>query len=295
MQDTIAGGSMFKYRMKAMKFRTMVCFTIMASLLFFGVTGFISARKASAHSVHPKEKQISQKSMYTIQTGSFKNSQRAEKQFRIIKQSLEGTAFQALRIEKIGRFYAVRVGRFDSPAEAEQFLRKQERSLEGSMVMKAYFINERILQIHDGVEEYVLVSKARIQRGRYLPDLPYARNDLGLKLVGTALVDEPENNIAIIENLASGDQEIYKEGDTLKGVLIKRILSRGVIIDEGRGDEILIMARGTNTRTLQSESQRVQLGKKVVDADKSADNKDKDDDDDMDKGDKEKSIIIPNE
>ena len=278
---------MFNFRRKAMTYRVMVFFTIIASLLFFGVTGFISARKASAHSEKPKEKQISQESVYTIQTGSFKDSQRAEMQFRIIKQSLEGTALQALRIEKIGRFYAVRIGRFAIPADAEQFLRKHEPSLEGSLVMKAYFIDERILLIDDGVEEFVLVSKARIQRDRYLPDLPYARNDLGLRLVGTALVDEPENNIAIIENLASGDQEIYKTGDTLKGVLIKRILSRGVIIDEGRGDEILIMVRGTNTGTLQSESQSVQLGKEMVDADESDDDKDKDkdDDDDKDKGD----------
>jgi len=244
-----------------MKFRIMICFTIMVSLLFFGVTGVISARKASAHSVQPKERQISQESMYTIQTGSFKNSQRAEKQFRIIKKSLEGTALQALRIEKIGRFYAVRAGRFASLAEAEQFLRKHKLSLEGSMVMKAYFINERIHLIHDGEEEYVLVSRTRKQRDRHIPDLSSARNDLRLKLVGTALVDEPENNIALIENLASGDQEIYKKGDMLKGVLIKRILSRRVIIDKGRGDEILVMVRGTNTGTLQSESQRVQSGK----------------------------------
>jgi hypothetical protein len=273
---------MFKYGMKSMKCRIMFLCALIACLLFFGGTRFISVLNASAGSEHPKGNQASQESVYTIQTDSFKDSLRAEKKFRIIEQSLEGTAFQALRIEKIGRFYAVRVGRFGSLAEAEHFLRKHKRSLERSMVMKAYFIDERILQIHDGVEEYVLVSKARIQRNRYLPDLPYARNDLGLKLVGTALVDEPENNIAIIENLASGDQEIYKTGDTLKGVLIKRILSRGVIIDEGRGDEILIMVRGTNTRTLQSESQRVQLGKKVVDADKSDDNKDKDNDKDND-------------
>ena len=278
---------MFRYRRKAMKYRIMFYFTLIACLLSFGVTSFISARNASADSEHPKGNQASQESVYTIQTGSFKDSQRAEMQFRIIKQSLEGTALQALRIEKIGRFYAVRIGRFASPADAEQFLRKHEPSLEGSLVMKAYFIDERILLIHDGVEEDVLEGRAGIQRARCLSDIPFAPNYLGLKLVGTALVDEPGSSIAIIENLASGDQEIYKTGDTLKGVLIKRILSRGVIIDEGRGDEILIMVRGTNTGTLQSESQSVQLGKEMVDADESDDDKDKDkdDDDDKDKGD----------
>jgi len=282
-----------------MKYRIMSFFTLIACLLSFGVTSFISAQKASADLKQPKENQAFQETVYTIQTSSFKDSQRAEKQFRIIEQLLEGTTFQALRIEKISRFYAVRVGRFANQAEAEQFLGEHELSLEGSMVMKAYFIDERIILIHDGVEEYVHEGKARIQRDRYLPDLPHARNDLGLQLVGVALVDEPGSSIAVIENLASGDQVIYKQGDTLNGILVKRILSRAVIIDEGKGDEILILVRRTNTRTLQSETQRVQLEKKVVDDDDSDDDKDKDkddkSDDDMDKGDEEKSIITQNE
>jgi hypothetical protein len=267
----------FRYRRKAMKYRIVFLFTFIACLLSFVVTGFISARKTSADAEQPKENQASQESVYTIQTGSFKDSQRAEKQFRIIEQSLEETAVQSLRIEKIGRFYAVRVGRFARLAKAEQFLRKHEHSLEGSIVMKAYFINERILLRHDNVEEFVLVSKKRKQGDQYLPDLPYARNDLGLKLVGTALLDQPENNIAIIENIASGDQAFYKQGDTLKGVLVKKILRGRIIIDEGWGDKVLIMVRGTNTTTLQSESHRVQLEKKVVDDDESDDDKDKGD------------------
>jgi type II secretory pathway component PulC len=257
---------MFRYRRKAMKYKIMFFFTLIACLLSFGITSFISARNASADSELPKEKLASQESVYTIQTGSFKDNQRAEKQFRIIEQSLEGTALKSLRIEKIGRFYAVRVGRFASLTEAKQFLREHELSLEGAMVMKAYFIDERILLIYDKVEEDVPEGKAGKQRDRYLPDIPYALNDLGLKLVGTALMDEPGSSIAIIEDLASGDQEIYKKGDTLKGVLVKRILSRGVIIAEGKGNEILIMVGGKNTRTFQSESRRVQLGEKVVDA-----------------------------
>jgi hypothetical protein len=204
--------------------------------------------------------------VYTLQTGSFKESQRAEKQFRIIEQSLEGTALQALRIEKIGRFYVVRIGRFASFGEATQFLKQHEPIVEGAMVMKAYFIDKRILQIYDGMDEDVPEGRAGLQKGRYLPDIPYASNELGLKLVGTALRDEPASSIAIIEDLASGDQEIYKKGDTLKGVLVKRILGRGVIIDEGRGDEVLIMVGGIGTGALQFESRRGHAEEKVVDA-----------------------------
>jgi type II secretory pathway component PulC len=235
-------------------------------MVSFGIINIVSAEKSSAGSEQTKEQQASRATVYTIQTGSFKDSQRAERQFKVIEKSLEVTPLQALRIEKIGRFYAVRVGRFASLAETKRFLKENAVSLEGAMVMKAYFIDERIILIHDGVKEDRPEGKAGIQRDRYLPDIPYAPNYLGLKLVGTALVDEPGNNIAIIENLDTGDQEIYKIGDTLNGVLIKRILSRGVIIDQGKGDEIIIMVGGKRTGPLQSESRREQRGKKVVDA-----------------------------
>jgi len=256
---------MSRYRSKTMKYRGMFFFTFIACLLSFEVTSFISVRKASAVSEQLKERQTSQESVYTIQSSSFKDSQRAERQFRLIERSLEETALQALRIEKIGRYYTVRLGRFASLTEAEQFWREHELSLEGAIVMKAYFIDDRILLIHDGVEKDELEKNAGIKRGRNLSDIPYASNDLGLKLIGTALMDEPGTSIAIIENLASGDQELYKKGDTLNGVLIKRILSRGVIIDEGKGDKILFLVGGTNTRTLQSKSQRIQRREKVVD------------------------------
>jgi type II secretory pathway component PulC len=255
---------MFRYRRKAINYRIMIFLILLAWLPFFGVSSFINAEKASADSEQPKEKRASQESVYTIQTGSFKDIQRAEKQFRIIQKSLEGAAYQALRIEKIGMFYAVRIERFASLAKIEQFFKEHALSLEEAMVMKAYFIAERILLIHDGVEEDLPEGRAGIQRDRYLPDVPYAPNYLGLKLVGTALVDEPGSSIAIIENLASGVQEIYKKGDTLKGVLVKRILRRGVVIDDGRGDEILIMEGVATTRTLQSKSHRIQLEKKII-------------------------------
>jgi type II secretory pathway component PulC len=250
---------MFRHGRKAMKYGMLIFFTIMVWLLSAGAIHFVSAHKAAADSGHPDKEEGSRKTVYTIQTGSFRDSQRAEKQFRIIEQSLEEAALHALRIEKIGRFYAVRIGTFAGLAETEQFLRKHEGSLNGALMMKAYFIDERILLMHYGAEKVKTERKAGtpgMRSDRYLPDIPYAPSFLGLKLVGTALMDEPGNNIAIIENLASGDQEIYKQGDRLKGVLIKRILGRGLVIDEGHGDEILIMVGGKRTGRLYSETRR---------------------------------------
>lgn len=258
---------MFRHGRKAMKYGMLIFFTIMVCLLSSGAIHSVSAHTAAADSGHPNEEQGSRETVYTIQTGSFRDRQRAEKQFRIIEQSLEETALQALRIEKIGRFYAVRIGTFAGLAETEEFLRKHEVSLNEALMMKAYFIDERILLMHYGVKKVITEEKEGIpgiQSDRYLPDIPYAPSFLGLKLVGTALMDEPGNNIAIIENLDSGDQEIYKQGDMLKGVLIKRILGRGLVIDEGHGDEILIMVGGKRTGRRQSETRRAGRREKVA-------------------------------
>jgi hypothetical protein len=261
---------MFKrYGRKAMKYRVLFYFTITACLLSSGAMRSIGAQEARADSEQPKEKQEFRETVYTIQTGSFRERQRAERQFRSIEQSLEETALRALRIEKIGGYYAVRIGTFAGLAETEQFLRKYEDSLDEALMMKAYFIDERILLIHGGAKEVITERKAgipEIQSDRYLPDIPYAPEYLGLKLVGTALMDEPGKNIAIIEDLESGDQEIYKQGDTLRGVLIKRILNRGLVIDEGQGDEVLIMVGGKRTRGPRSETRRTERRGKAVEA-----------------------------
>jgi len=130
---------------------------------------------------------------------------------------------------------------------------------------KASAESERHKEKQD-VKEDMPEDKGRLQADPDLPHIPYARDDLGLRLIGTVMMDEPGGSIAIIEIVALGEQEVYKEGDTLEGVLIKRILNRTVIIDEGKGDEMIVMQGGTSTGTRPSESQRVQLERKAVDS-----------------------------
>ena len=74
-----------------------------------------------------------------------------------------------------------------------------------------------------------------------LEEMPVAVQSLGLKLVGTAVANEPEDSSAIIEDLTSRKQEVYREGDEIKNTRIKKILRFNVIINAGRGDEVLTM------------------------------------------------------
>ncbi len=85
-------------------------------------------------------------SFYTVQAGSHTDMKGAEQQFDYLAQSLKGKDLDYLRVEKIGRYYSVRVGKFGNRAPAETLLKKNSAYLETSAVMKAYYIKDRILK-----------------------------------------------------------------------------------------------------------------------------------------------------
>ena len=72
-------------------------------------------------------------------------------------------------------------------------------------------------------------------------NFPTADASLGLKLVGTVAGDDPETSFAIIDNKNTRKQELYQEGDKAGDVLIKKILRNQVIVDAGRGDQVLTL------------------------------------------------------
>jgi len=74
-----------------------------------------------------------------------------------------------------------------------------------------------------------------------LEDIPAAEKSLGLKLVGTVVGDDAATSFAIIDNKTTRQQELYQEGDKAGDVLIKKILRNKVIIDAGRGEELLAL------------------------------------------------------
>jgi hypothetical protein len=67
---------------------------------------------------------------YTIQTGSFIDVERARKQFDSVMQGLFEKDY--LRIEMIGKFYSVRLGKFRKYAGAEKLLQNM-------LVLKSFF------------------------------------------------------------------------------------------------------------------------------------------------------------
>lgn len=87
---------------------------------------------------------------HTLQTGSFASITPAEKQFNSIVQKLDEKDLDKLRIEKIGKYYSVRLGQFTDSAAASVFLESIKDRLHGATVMKAYIKEERIKKSYAG-------------------------------------------------------------------------------------------------------------------------------------------------
>ncbi|MCK5139275.1 MAG: SPOR domain-containing protein, partial [Thermodesulfovibrionia bacterium] len=93
--------------------------------------------------------QYANRLIYTIQTGSFINIERAQKQFKFIIQSLSGEELNYLRIEKVKDFYIVRFGKFEDYATAEKFLQALEPKLSKAIILNAYIKDDRIIKLYN--------------------------------------------------------------------------------------------------------------------------------------------------
>ena len=58
------------------------------------------------------------------------------------------------------------------------------------------------------------------------------------------MADNPSRSLAFIDNRTTGKQQAFREGDRVGKAVVKKILRNRVIIDAGRGDEMLTMLHG---------------------------------------------------
>jgi tetratricopeptide (TPR) repeat protein len=87
-------------------------------------------------------------SIYTIQIVSHFDSEAANRQYTDIIEKFDKRELPYLRIEKIGKYYALRLGKYSNKSEAKELHRSVKSRLPSSFIIKAYFIEERIEQIH---------------------------------------------------------------------------------------------------------------------------------------------------
>jgi hypothetical protein len=128
---------------------------------------FISTNKVSQHPLHAVTKtreadlqKIEQynkaitdnqnvyNTIHTIQTGSSLTLERAQKQLKFIAQRLYEKELDYLRIEKIGKFYAIRLGKFEDYKTAKKFLQDIKPRISDVIILNAYIKNERIIRLY---------------------------------------------------------------------------------------------------------------------------------------------------
>jgi len=94
------------------------------------------------------DNRVESKAIYTVQTGSFTNSNNAREEFEFITEELNNNKLDFLRIEKIGEFDAVRVGKFEDYTAAEKYLQAVKPKLSSAIIMKARIKNKRIKRLY---------------------------------------------------------------------------------------------------------------------------------------------------
>jgi tetratricopeptide (TPR) repeat protein len=85
---------------------------------------------------------------YSIQTGTFYVLVQAKKQFNSLVPIADKEGLGFLRIEKVGKYYTVRLGRFKERSEAVQALKLVTPHLPGSIVLKVDYDDKRIVGFH---------------------------------------------------------------------------------------------------------------------------------------------------
>jgi predicted transcriptional regulator len=92
--------------------------------------------------------QYASRLVYTIQIKSQKKIENAQKQFNFILRSLTEKNLKFLRIEKVGKYYTLRLGKFENYETSKKFLQEMKPRLSGAIILKANIKNERIIRLY---------------------------------------------------------------------------------------------------------------------------------------------------
>lgn len=80
------------------------------------------------------------------------------------------------------------------------------------------------------------------------------RQGLLLKLVGTAVSDDPGNSVAVIVSGKGGQQRSYHKGERVGGVLIREIFRNRITVETEQGEEVTLSSRSLPTDVMRSEA-----------------------------------------
>ncbi len=95
----------------------------------------------------------------TIQTGSFVKEAGAQKHYELIIQKLQENELDSLRIEKVGKFYTVRLGKFGGYAQADNLLQIIKPKISTAIIVEASLKNAgKIVNRHRAHDRLLKIS-----------------------------------------------------------------------------------------------------------------------------------------
>jgi cell division protein FtsN len=101
------------------------------------------------HHIYKMNDNKNTKTVYTLQTGSFIKVNDAQQQYILIMNSLNKKNLDYLRIEKVGDFYAVRLGKFKDNSTAKELVQVVKPHLSSVISLKAHIKDDRIIRLYD--------------------------------------------------------------------------------------------------------------------------------------------------
>jgi DNA-binding beta-propeller fold protein YncE len=96
---------------------------------------------------------------YTLQAGSYSVEAGARKAYQKLAADLEEAQRNYLRIEQIGSYYTVRVGKFEKRSGAKAFLGQTGEHLPGAVILQAFIKDERITRIYQPDSDKPFIQK----------------------------------------------------------------------------------------------------------------------------------------
>ena len=84
--------------------------------------------------------------IYTIQTATYNDMDYADKHFDNIVSTLQGSETPLLRIEKTGKHFSVRIGKFESYSDAVKLLKRVQPHFQDAIIMALRINDERIMR-----------------------------------------------------------------------------------------------------------------------------------------------------
>jgi hypothetical protein len=184
--------------------------------------------------------------VHTIQLSSFTHADEAEKYFDAVEHQLHHMARDYLRIEKVGKYYAVRTGNYGNYNEATLSLDAISNQVPSAIIIKAYIIDERTVK---KLTEELLPEEEGLTASTMpfdvTPPLPARKSptrpvhisaddyislppDEKPELFGVIITNG--DNSALINDRFSGQTRIYRVNDEVGGFTVREIREDVVIL-----------------------------------------------------------------